>query len=178
MRVEWLYAKASVFNEAREQVDGRSKLLLFLWGELLLDCCCEPILPCGAAVPEQLLAFPGEGHQGLPPVVRVRRAAHQSCFQQRRDDGAHRLRTHSLSSSQGRYRSRAVFLNAKHNGDLRRPQIALAALFAQLPLEFASDCPQRCCKCGGAFGLRSAHAVIHLFSMAHIQFICTGKLYM
>jgi hypothetical protein len=30
MRVEWLYAKASVFNEAGEQVDGRSKPFLFL----------------------------------------------------------------------------------------------------------------------------------------------------
>ena len=60
MRVECLHAKASVFNEAREQVDGRSKPFLFLGGEFLLDCCCEPILPCCATVPEQLLAFPGE----------------------------------------------------------------------------------------------------------------------
>ena len=60
MRVEWLQATASVFNEAREQVEGRSKPFLFLRGELLLDCCCEPILPCCATVPEQLLAFAGE----------------------------------------------------------------------------------------------------------------------
>jgi hypothetical protein len=60
MRVEWFYASASVFNEAREQVDGRSKPFLFLGGELFLDYCCELILPGGATALEQLLAFPGE----------------------------------------------------------------------------------------------------------------------
>src|SRR3984885_7848285 len=54
------FSKASIFNEAREQVGGRSKPFLLLGGELLLDCCCEPILPCRATVPKQLLAFPGE----------------------------------------------------------------------------------------------------------------------
>jgi hypothetical protein len=54
------FSKASVFNEAREQVDSRSKSFLFMGGQFLLDYCCEPILPCGATVPEQLLALPGE----------------------------------------------------------------------------------------------------------------------
>ncbi len=177
MTAGWLYAKASVFNEAREQVDGRSKPFLFPEGELLLDYRREPILPCSATVPEQLLAFPGERHQGLPSIVRVRRAAHQSGFQQGRDDGAHRLRTHSLSSSQARYRSRTVFLDTKQNGDLRRPQIALPTLFAQLPLEFARDCPEFCCKCKGVLGLRRTHPIIHRTSIAYIQFSCTDKLY-
>src|ERR1700739_1900207 len=161
MRAEWLYAKASVFNEARKQIDGRSKPFLFMEGQLNRDLFREPILPCGTTIPEQLLTLPGEGHQGLPSIVRVRRAPHQPGFQQRRDDGAHRLRTHSLTSSQARYRCRTVFLDTKQNGDLRRPQIAVPTLFAQLPLEFARNCPKLCCQFRGALGLRRTHPIIH-----------------
>src|SRR5580698_5087497 len=63
--------KMSIFGKPAKQLESCRELLLLLGGELLQDCGGEPILPRGAALPKQPLAFFAERHQSLAAIVRI-----------------------------------------------------------------------------------------------------------
>ena len=89
-----------MIRKPAKKLEGRQELLLLPHGELLQNGSSEPILPCGAILSKQPLAFTAEGHQRLASIIRVRRAVYQARILQRGDDGTHRLRAHSLCTSQ------------------------------------------------------------------------------
>ena len=119
--------------------DGGGEVVLFLGRQAHLDLSGEPVLPRRAPFLEPRPAGRRERKQGLSPVHRVRRAAHQAGGLERGHDRSHRLRTHALRSRKARGRGGTVPLEAKQGRDLGRPEVSDIRLVAQAAPEFADD---------------------------------------
>jgi len=136
-------------------------MLLFLWGELLLDRSRQPVLTSGAPVLDPLLAGFCQGNERFSPVVRVGGSRNKPHLFQRKDNRAHRLRTHPLCPGKARHRRRTVLFQSQNHCDLRRGEIVLFTLLSNLPLEISECstqlCCQRGCKCCVLVQCRSGH---------------------
>lgn len=151
-------------------------MVLLLAGEPCFYRTRKPVLPRRPAFLDPSAACFGDRQDRLPPIIWIGCSPHKPSCVQGRDDGSHRLRSHSLGSGQARCRHRTVFLKTKKHRCLRRRQISHVSLIAQSTPELTHDATQVLRDSGGNSGLRSIRLVVHTLNLAYRKLNYKGNL--
>lgn len=96
---------------------------------------------------------------------------------QRRDNFAHRLRTHTLSSSKAGNSSRTLTFKSHKNRNLRRRQVLAASMLAHTLLKRSMDRANLGGKCSSQPFFCGCLLPAHIHNISYMKVTCKGFLY-